>query len=248
MELTEEELADAVRAGKLQKLERMRREETKRRQEEYRAWMERPWTYEDLKAHLVYYAQERKVKFAIDEQNGKVVDALLRYFTNDPQFVDLGKEQGEKWSLRKGILLCGNVGTGKTTLMGLFSRNKKRCYMLSDCSELVSIYNEEGSGVIDMMGQYFPTVMNDARFFHQREVGRCFDDLGTETKGMHFGKSQDVLCEILESWYKKGDYSCVHVTTNLGAKELEQRYGTRLWSRMQEMFNFLWLDGVDRRK
>ena len=41
-----------------------------------------------------------------------------------------------------------------------------------------------------------------------------------------------------------------HATTNLNAKELEERYGNRVRSRMRELFNLVGFssDSVDKRK
>jgi DNA replication protein DnaC len=38
-----------------------------------------------------------------------------------------------------------------------------------------------------------------------------------------------------------------HLTTNLKPDEIEQAYGTRVRSRMREMFNVILLTGPDRR-
>jgi hypothetical protein len=78
----------------------------------------------------------------------------------------------------------------------------------------------------------------------------CFDDLGTEQSQKYFGNECNVMAEILLSRYdlfiSKGILT--HVTTNLSASELEEKYGNRLRSRMREMFNLVAFDKNSRDK
>ena len=80
----------------------------------------------------------------------------------------------------------------------------------------------------------------------------CFDDLGVEHVGRYYGKDCNVMGEILISRYdifkQKGIKT--HITTNLNADELQEKYGERVRSRMREMFNLISFDenSVDKRK
>jgi len=79
-----------------------------------------------------------------------------------------------------------------------------------------------------------------------------FDDLGVEPSGRHYGKDCNVMREILLSRYdiyhKKK--MITNATKNLNAKELEERYGNRVRSRMHQLFNLIAFDkeSVDKRK
>ena len=77
-----------------------------------------------------------------------------------------------------------------------------------------------------------------------RQIIFCFDDLGIEQPRKYFGNECNVMAEILLSRYElfvsKGIPT--HVTTNLSASELEEKYGNRLRSRMREMFNLVAFD------
>ena len=86
----------------------------------------------------------------------------------------------------------------------------------------------------------------------------CFDDLGVETTGRHFGKDCNGMGEILLSRCDLFVRTCnpersrgvkTHATTNLNAQELEERYGNRVRSRMRQMFNLISFDAksVDKR-
>src|SRR5690606_17309542 len=80
----------------------------------------------------------------------------------------------------------------------------------------------------------------------------CFDDLGVEPMGRHYGQDCNVMGEILLSRYDLFLKSKLktHATTNLNAAELEERYGNRVRSRMREMFNLIAFDenAKDKRK
>jgi len=90
----------------------------------------------------------------------------------------------------------------------------------------------------------------------------CFDNLGVEPMGRHYGKDCNVMGEILLSRY---DVFCntedngqgqidlstpniskrniiTHATTNLNAQELETLYGNRVRSRMRQLFNLIAFD------
>ena len=132
----------------------------------------------------------------------------------------------------KGILLTGPIGCGKTSLMKLL-RNivpHKKSYKIIPCRNTVFSFNHIGYKTIEDYG-------NDGFY--------CFDDLGVEPSGRHYGKDCNVMGEILLSRY---DLFChpewsrrvkTHCTTNLNAQELEERYGNRVRSRMRQLFNLI---------
>jgi hypothetical protein len=90
----------------------------------------------------------------------------------------------------------------------------------------------------------------------------CFDDLGVEPTGSHYGKDLNVLGEILLSRYdlftktsqglsqRLSQNIKTHITTNLNAQEIEKRYGNRVRSRLRAMFNLISFNqnSIDKRK
>lgn len=80
----------------------------------------------------------------------------------------------------------------------------------------------------------------------------CFDDLGVETTGRHFGKDCNVMGEIILYRYElflKNNIK-TQATTNLNAQELEERYGNRVRSRMRQLFNLIGFEkeSIDKRR
>ncbi len=83
------------------------------------------------------------------------------------------------------------------------------------------------------------------------ERGWCFDDLGSEETGKHFGKNSEVMTEILFKIYNSREaIGKIHITTNFDGDGLENIYGNRMRRRLKEMFNLIKFspDAPDRTK
>ncbi len=187
---------------------------------------------------LIYLEVKGKLlfgkRFKIYHADREIIYKLCLYFIRDRIRCDqLGID------VDKGLLLSGPVGCGKTSLMKLlkFMVPHHRPYAVIPCRNIVFAYNHVGHKVI---GDY-----GDSQFY-------CFDDLGVEPNGFHFGKECNVMGEILLSRYELfiDQKRRTHATTNLNAAELEGRYGNRVRSRMRELFNLLAFDkgSLDKRK
>jgi energy-coupling factor transporter ATP-binding protein EcfA2 len=131
----------------------------------------------------------------------------------------------------KGILLSGPVGCGKTSLMKLlpYIVPHQIKYIVVPARNITFNFNKSGFKIIEDYG-------NNGFY--------CFDDLGVETTGRHFGQDCNVMGEILLSRYDLflKNKTRTHATTNLNAEELEERYGNRIRSRMRQLFNLIAFD------
>lgn len=203
------------------------------------------WQLKMIENGLEYvrkYGTEICDHFIIDSNNNQVIDSLIRYFHGDPSLTLPGGIHG---NLKKGILLIGKPGTGKTLLMQLFSTyvtydqmfflaDRKKCpltFPVVRCERIVSKYASYGPD------EFEP-------FMRGRIV--CFDDLGQEQKeAVHFGTRVNTMQAILEERYTR---SCITLaTTNHTIQALGLMYGKRVESRLSEMFNFIAMHGPDRR-
>ena len=196
-----------------------------------------------------------KPSFVIDNNNRFVFELMCRYFGEDKDFVSMCAGAGiENASLKKGIMLCGVFGTGKSWMMKLFSINQRQCFDIVSSKEISEDYrrdkNDDPSQ--DVLHKYIVEKQNafdDPSVFYQTKRGWCIDDIGAEDLKNNFGNKKNVIGDIIEIRYQSGEYGqSFHATTNLTAAQIDEYYGGRIRSRMREMFNFIELSGVDRRK
>jgi DNA replication protein DnaC len=184
--------------------------------------------------------------FEIQEIEKQIINKLIAYFLKD-EFMC----KKNNISLKKGILLSGPVGCGKTTLMQLmkYFTNQQQCiYIVKSCRDISFEFIKEGYDVIQRYSK------NSYYRNSNYEIPKhfCFDDLGTETNLKYFGNECNIMAEILLSRYDQfiSKKLITHLTTNLSASEIENCYGNRVRSRMRELFNLIAFDnsGQDKRK
>lgn len=183
--------------------------------------------------------------FAIEPNDLELIYKLLVYAIGD-------KENAERYgiSLRKGIILIGPIGSGKSSLIKLMSYfcPRETQFLVKPTREITFEFEKDGYSVINLYskGSYFkiggmpvPKVW-------------CFDDLGLEQTPKYYGNECNVMAEILLARYDLfvTKHMLTHITTNLSASELESIYGNRIRSRMREMFNLVAFgrEAKDKRK
>lgn len=187
---------------------------------------------------MVYLAAKGKLlfgdKFRIYNRDKKILLKLCSYFIKD--HINCKKYEIDP---KKGLLLSGPVGCGKTSLIKLLPNlvPHQRKFVVMTCRNIVFAFNHLGYKTIEDYGE--------SGVF-------CFDDIGIEPIGRHYGKDCNVIGEILLSRYELflSTPLKTHGTTNLNADELEERYGERVRSRMSELFNLIAYDQStpDKRK
>lgn len=199
-----------------------------------------PFKAETLVNFCKGFYQERFGKdYVIDGKNSSILKMLSNYFTNT---------ESAGIDLNKGILIMGNVGVGKTELMRFLQKNKKCCFKIVSCNDVSDDYMTLKEGTDEAYSTPIKKALNDPSVFYQRSIGYCFDDLGTEDIKNDFGNKKNVMADIIMAIYNKKDFSKFHITTNLDADGIKEKYGSRVSSRLREMFNVIHFDGLDRRK
>ena len=136
---------------------------------------------------------------------------------------------GSKW-----VLLMGNKGTGKTTLLRLVSDafrliEQRKCELISTAKFNLE-FGKSGEDVI-----------------LQREHGLLMlDDLGIENQVQtRYGTQSDPVSTLLFLRYESR--ARTFCSTNLNAEQLKSRYGDRLADRFKEMFTVIAFEGESKR-
>lgn len=185
-----------------------------------------------------FYAKS-DIDFEVDIGNKNFLGHFCKYWNRDKAFEVL-----ENISLRKGLLVFGSYGTGKTSSFQII-QNIARQYQVRELW-FPSISTQEVVERFNMAKN-----KEDVVRYYSKGVF-LFDDLGAEMEGNNsyqYGK-EEVFVRILLNRYRNFESlgSKTHITTNLSLGQIEQRYGKQLADRFIKMFNLLKLDGPSRRK
>jgi len=188
--------------------------------------------------------------FKVDEFCKPVIKTMIQYCRGES---DLNHQ--------KGLLLMGGVGSGKTLLMRGY--NRFLCRFRNDSISFYPGFSEVATyNLVSGFAQYGYEIFDKEipGIFNNRPKGfqvsamvqllRCnlfIDDIGSEDTTAFYGNSTNVVYILLMRRYDDLKYK-THGTTNLDAKALKTYYGDRVFSRMKEMFNVIYLQGGDRRK
>jgi len=198
----------------------------------------RALTWAIMKATLA----QRGKTMQIDENNRPIIPNLIKWFIGDPSC---------ELDLQKGILLTGEVGTGKTFLLDtmqaltLAAKLPSRHFRTARCVDVAELIRTQNTPDAKTAGK------SATKLEYLHHGAWCFDDLGHEPLSVKvWGDDRHVMEPILTRRYNAfvaGD--CItHATSNLGKEKLREFYGDRVADRFNEMFNFILLDGDSRRR
>lgn len=166
---------------------------------------------------------------------------LFAYFTN------FTKKDIPNIDFKKGLLLAGAIGTGKTTAMKVFSKIFR--FGIISTRYVIREFNIEGMSVLNKYGRN--SYIMQGVPLEKKPITICFDDLGMEeTNSQLYGNKANVIGEILldrsDCFVDIG--MITHATTNLLMDDLENIYGDRIKDRMVEMMNLVIFEGGSLRK
>lgn len=180
--------------------------------------------------------------FILDDKSEEYYIDLVAYF--------LGLQR--KYNPKKGLLICGTVGTGKTVSMQVMAK-LFRNFQIINTRYIIRDYfaAKPPTSIIDKYGRY--SFKQNTAGIHQMDkpITYCFDDFGLENVNVkNFGNEQNIMEEIILDRYdefrKKGMITLA--TTNLTSKMIEETYGGRVRDRLREMMNYVELTGESKRK
>lgn len=251
--LTEDEMIEALLWAKRKKELELEKQALLEKEKANRQIASAKWDYDVIRTFMFHRAKEIfKYDWVIDENNSDSFDLMCNYFIGDEDgFLGLAKKMEiENADIKKGILFCGNFGTGKTDLMRLFTKNNRQTYYLRTTKKIAADFsNSDDKKIPAEYLEPFKNAINDASSMFQLISGLCIDEIGAEQVKNNYGNKSNVIGDLIEERYHSGYTGLLlHGTTNLSADELKEFYGERVTSRMRQIFNFIELPGTDRRK
>lgn len=177
-----------------------------------------------------YMAWSSEVNFGktliVSDDTKPLITAVCFFLSRDPRFEkDLG------YSFKKGLMIRGTSGLGKTHTVRCVADNDLNPVKIYDMLEVADIVKSEGECL----------VATDKTIY--------LDDVGTEACPVkYYGTEINWVKDFIEQYYSSGKpFSKLMLSTNLSAENIETKYGYRVRSRMREMFNVIDVEGEDLR-
>lgn len=184
--------------------------------------------------------------FVIDDRNVRLISELYTWV-----WAWLGRKERGRLDPQKGILLWGDIGSGKTTIIkGLQrylaminqlcygSNNRSICIEIRSAAEVSLRYASEGMKALE-------------RWTERSQAGHlAIDEIGREEISSHFGTTCNTIQTILQLRYEQRHTITTFGTTNIDMKsdEFTNRYGSYIFDRVKELFNVIHVGGQSRRK
>lgn len=145
----------------------------------------------------------------------------------------------EAGTARRGLLLMGGTGTGKTFRLSFLVRRFPYTRLLRADDAARRLAGETTAAREDILGCSY------------QGEDLAIDDLGAEElESVVYGQREQPMIGAVAMrhllWECTG--SLTHISTNLSWSQLEERYGQRTVSRLRAMCNVVALDGADRRR
>lgn len=179
----------------------------------------------------------------------KNLEPLIYYFSKDNRFFECDNLTNlSEPSFEKGLLIIGNFGNGKTSTMKVFEKIFKGISGIGfkgfSANEVVTMF-EKCNNDVDRT-EFEKSMWRGTRYF---------DDLKTEKIASNYGKV-NLFKEIIEERYNRK--SKTYVTCNFkkdfpndlnaALDEFEDKYESRVYDRLFEMFNIIEFKGKSFRK
>ena len=171
-------------------------------------------------------------EFTLDGENLEVYQNLASYFTGDYQIWPCSLDR------RKGLLIFGRYGCGKSLMMRLFGQNPRQSFRIVSSRAIAEDYRLNND-----MAPHKAAIPNysSSKFFGHSVLGLCIDDMGAESERSNYGNVSNVIAEIIQDRYDipalRGPMT--HIVTNATPKQLRKAYGERVYDRLRGLFNIV---------
>lgn len=190
--------------------------------------------YNEVKKSLILECKNIGVDFYTqDETYNELLKTLSLYFANDERFLNSSLVEN-KPSLKKGIMIYGSYGFGKTSMLDAFRKLslKNNSFSYNNCYKVKELLENKDRKDADIKMLYKSPLF--------------LDELGKETKSFGNELMVDVIGQREELFRNTGKKT--HLTTNLKPESIGIRYGGHIESRLKMMFNIIKVSGIDKRE
>ena len=233
--LTDEEVSKCIEvANKLKitnlELQKLRDENRSRRRKEQDELIAL-WGYEYFYKILKDRAWQNGETLIYNDQTAPIIRAICWRLSNDVKYqAELG------FSFRKGLIIRGEPGLGKSWVIGLLADNPINPVQIITMNEIAESVRKTGE-------------FNGVKFASHSLI--YLDDVGTELSNIkNYGNEVNWFKNFIEGIYAadKRQLRRVIFSTNCSAQEFEERYGFRVRDRIAEMFDVIDIAGTSLRR
>lgn len=165
-----------------------------------------------------------------NSDNERLIKALCFLASNDDRYeTELG------YTFKKGLLIRGVSGLGKTFLVKCIEKNKLNPIKIVSMIDISDEVKQEGE---------YNIIQGDSKIIY-------LDDVGTEEAIInHYGTKINWFKNFIEGVYLRNvdkGFGKLIISTNNSFAEIEDKYGFRVRSRVKDMFNIIDVTGKDMR-
>lgn len=224
------------------------------------------------KGFLQAFELSEKKPFVQNPDTLANLEPVIKYFARDPEFfkcLNLVKSFNGKQlenSFEKGILIVGDYGNGKTTIMTCLETLFRQNYKIAvrdgwDSQKAWNSLRFKGIKSHDLVTDF--EILDPKKAEHTKEAfyrkysgfRYYFDDLKKEKTASNFGKTE-IVREILEKRYdaKAKTFGTCNYQEGMSGNleqaiyEFGDRYGGHIYDRIFEMFNIIEFRGKSFRR
>lgn len=167
-----------------------------------------------------FFLEKCEFDFIVDEYNKEVINQLYFWLVRDERF---------SGDYEKGIMLIGNIGTGKTVIIDCF------CHAVEILTKKI---------IEKIQSSYTMTIAKEGiDKYYKKPI--FIDDIGKESlQIIHFGSEHRPFEDLLDQRYR--NKAITFGTSNLKLEDMPYIDHTK--DRIKEMFNIIVLPGKSRRK
>lgn len=191
--------------------------------------LEEQWTAKRMYQLMSWTSQQvYGKKLLVNNDNKRLITVLCYFLSRDKKF-----ETEFGYDLKKGLLIRGATGLGKTYLTQCLENNELNPILILSMLDITNQVKEDGD---------YQIIAGNKKVIY-------LDDVGTEEPIVnHYGTKRMFFKNFIETVYLNNRvFNWLILSTNLNFKGMEEPYGFRVVSRMRDMFNVVDITGKDMR-